>query len=838
MDLNPQQGTAQRAGDGGALRLAHQALAACVNAVAIVDAASGDFAIHYANPAMGRLCGLPQDELLGRPARLLAPGEGERALLAALRGAAQQQSEQRVQLCRTGQDGAPSCVDLCVLPEAGHLICVFNDQSELRAQQARLAQLASHDALTGLPNRLAFNGRLQEAMIEAGRRGDGLAVLCLAVDSHNLVSESLGHVAGDQLLVACALRLAPLLRAHETLARHGGNQFVLVLAEISSPQQAGARCAQLLGALAPPLALAGQHHHPSCSIGIARYPNDGDDVLTLLRYAELARADARHEGGNRHQFYAAEMGQRSAERIQMEAGLRFALEHGQLQLQYQPLADLRDGTVCALEALVRWQHPRQGLLSAASFMPLAEQAGMTASIGHWILARACRDIKTWHAAGLEVPRVAINISPRQLRDPSLPQRIVDALQEAGIGPEQLVLEITEAALTADPAASDHALALLQDVGVGLALDDFGTGYASLNHLKRFPLDLVKIDGALIRNAGAGDLVATIIAMAHQLGIEVSAEGVETEAQCDFLRRNMCDLVQGYFFHPPVDADACAALLRARLALAPQLLRIQQQKRCLLLVDDEHNIVSSLRRLLRRDDYQILTAASGQEGLEQLARHKVDVIVSDQRMPGMLGVDFLRAAKQLYPDTIRIMLSGYTELQSVTDAVNEGAIYKFLTKPWDDERLRSHIADAFRLREIADENLRLNLELRTANHELAAANRRMEDVLRQKQQQITHGEVSLGVAREVLERMPLAVLGVDDDGMLAFLNAAAGKLLAGGGALLGNQASLVLPELFADPACNGQAEIKGRRYQLVRHAMGAQSQSRGSLITLSPCEWPA
>src|SRR5450830_1237056 len=278
-------------------------------------------------------------------------------------------------------------------------------------------------------------------------------------------------------------------------------------------------------------------------------------------------------------------------------------------------------------------------------------------------------------------------------------------------------------------------------------------------------------------------------------------------------------------------------LAAMPAVGHGLHLAQKQQRTLLLVDDEPNIVSALKRLLRRDDYRILTAHSGQEGLDVLAANGVDVIVSDQRMPGMIGADFLRAAKGLYPDTIRIMLSGYTELQSVTDAVNEGAIFKFLTKPWDDEQLRSHIAEAFRLKEIADDNERLNLELRTANNALAATNRRMEALLRQKQQQISRDEVSLSVARELLQFVPLAVIGLDDMGMIAFLNAAAAQVFLRRGAILGAEASVVLPELFAGGGVPGtiEAAIDGLRYQVVAHSMGEASQSRGCLITLSPRE---
>lgn len=278
----------------------------------------------------------------------------------------------------------------------------------------------------------------------------------------------------------------------------------------------------------------------------------------------------------------------------------------------------------------------------------------------------------------------------------------------------------------------------------------------------------------------------------------------------------------------MDVHNASALAGAPERLAPQ--------RTLLLVDDEQNILAALRRLLRRDAYHILTAASGQEGLDLLASHAVDVIVSDQRMPGMLGADFLRKAKLLYPPTMRIMLSGYTELQAVTDAVNEGAIFKFLTKPWDDQQLRGHIAEAFRLKGIDDDNVRLNEQLREANLALAAANAAMQALLHQQQHQISRDEVSLGIAREVLQFLPLPVLGLDEEGMIAFINAAATGLFERGAALLGNEAALVLPQLFEPhAAAPRQVSIGGKSYAVALHAMGAHSRSRGSLVTLCQAE---
>jgi len=520
------------------------------------------------------------------------------------------------------------------------------------------------------------------------------------------------------------------------------------------------------------------------------------------------------------------------------AQLRHALADEQLRLLYQPLVDLQSGAVVSLEALLRWEHPQQGLLPAAQFLPQAD--GLTAEIGDWVLRRACRDLHGWRQGGQPALKVAVNVAPSQFCDAGFGARVAALLDEHGIEPGALSLEITETALAVAGERCDALLTGFKLRGLPLTLDDFGTGRASLSNLKRYPFDAIKIDAAFVRDVAAASQDAaicnSIIAMGHHLGMKVVAEGVESEAQCDFLRRNMCDQIQGYFFAPPMAPAALQEWLAGAPALPPHLLRLHKPPQRLLLVDDEPNILAALKRLLRVDQYQIHTANSGQEGLDVLARHPVDVIVSDQRMPGMLGADFLRKARELAPDTIRIMLSGYTELQSVTDAVNEGAIYKFLTKPWDDEQLRAHIADAFRVKQNADDIERLHLEVRSANQELAAANRRMEQLLLEKQRQIHRDEISLNVAREVLQHLPLPVLGVDDGGMVAFVNGAAQALLGHSGPLLGQEAASVLPGLGSDDTPRSHvAPIAGQRYAVQVYPMGAQSASRGSLVTLSATE---
>jgi EAL domain-containing protein (putative c-di-GMP-specific phosphodiesterase class I)/DNA-binding response OmpR family regulator len=495
------------------------------------------------------------------------------------------------------------------------------------------------------------------------------------------------------------------------------------------------------------------------------------------------------------------------------------------ETQYQPLIDLRNGAVASLEAMA---HP------ACSEDSLA------------LLRRSCEHRALWHGAvlaGSDI-QVAINIGAPQLLDGRFSQQVAALLAQYAIDPAALTLELSEAALTEDPGASAVTLANLKQLGVSLTLDQFGAGPACLSNLKRYPFDFIKIDPHCVRHAadeaGAAALCRALIDMALHLGIRVAADGVQTEAQCAFLRNHMCDLVQGDMYARPLSALDVGALLREDRRLPQHLLRTQKKRRCLLLVDDEVNILAALKRLLRPDNYDIHTANCGEQGLEMLAQLPVDVIISDQRMPGLNGADFLRQACIMKPETLRIMLSGYTELQSVTEAVNEGAIYKFLTKPWNDEQLRAHVADAFRMKEIADDNLRLNTEVRTANHELASANRRMEQLLHQMQRQISRDEISLGITREILQRLPLAVIGLDDDGMIAFINGAAGLLFPRGGLLLGSEASSALPELFphgALPPAGYRVRLAALHYLVTAYPMGLQSASRGILITLSRCEDP-
>lgn len=693
------------------------------------------------------------------------------------------------------------------------------------------------DALTGLPNRQLLKQHLEGA-IRCTRLDEHIAaLLILSIDRFKLVNTAIDYDGGDLLLKAAAERLRNSLRERDMLSRHGVDEFAVVLNTLRNASDVATIAEKLSRAMAVPFQIRDESIGVTCSIGISLYPQDGSDGAALLRYANMALDRARELGRNNTQFFSSELNERAQERIRLEAALRVAIEKEELSLCYQPLVDLQSGRVTSLEALSRWTHPEFGMVDSARFIAVAGECGLIEQIGAWTLRTACADMQKWAAQGLPATHVAVNVSPRQFRDPLLADKISGALADAGIAPSLLCLEIPENALMQDPTASETALARLQALGVNLVLDDFGSGFSSLNYLKRFPFKKLKIDSSFVANVVSSSddsaIAKAVISMAHSLGIRVVAGGVDNEQQCDYLRLNMCDEIQGALFSDALAADAISGLLSENRRLPERLLRLNKPPRTLLLVDDEANIISALKRLLRSGNYTILTAACGQEGLDMLMGNDIDVIVSDQRMPGMTGVEFLRKAKEIRPDTVRIVLSGYAELQSVTSAVNEGAIYKFLMKPWDDAQLREHIEEAFRRKEMADENRRLALEVSTANFELAAANRRLEEVLKQQQQQISRDEASLDVVREMLQQVPIPVIGLDEDDFIVFTNGAALALFRNADATLGSDARTVIPEVLKAAETGGEMLLDGHIYRVISHDMGQRSESRGKLITFGP-----
>ncbi len=440
------------------------------------------------------------------------------------------------------------------------------DITERKQAEAQISQLAYHDALTGLLNRISLKNQLEQALAMAQREKHALAVAFLDMDRFKTINDTLGHAVGDKLLMEVAHRLRENVRHSDVLARLGGDEFVVVLTEVENATAAARVAEKILHALAQPYRINLHTLHSTASIGLAFYPNDGDDGDTLMKSADTAMYHAKSLGRNNVQFFTAELNQAAVKRLMLDRDLRVAVESGQFVLYYQPQLD-RDGRTAGVEALVRWHHPREGLVLPEVFVPLAEETGLILPLGEWVLDESCRQLRAWRDEGVTDVTMAVNLSAHQLHSPLLLAQVAHALQKHGLAGKDLELEITESVAMHDPAASISQLKALRALGVQLSIDDFGTGYSSLSYLKLLPIHTLKLDRSFVRdierNSNDVAICTATIALAHSLGLAVTAEGVETEAQRVFLSAQRCDLMQGLLFSPPLPADSALAFIRTR-----------------------------------------------------------------------------------------------------------------------------------------------------------------------------------------------------------------------------------------------------------------------------------
>jgi diguanylate cyclase (GGDEF)-like protein/PAS domain S-box-containing protein len=451
-------------------------------------------------------------------------------------------------------------------------VMVFHDVSTTRALSLRMAYLAQHDSLTGLPNRILLDDRLTQAIALAHRRRQHLAVLFLDVDRFKRVNDSLGHSVGDRLLQSVALRLLACVRTSDTVSRQGGDEFVIVLADVTHAKDAAVIAEKLLLALTPPHLIDQHKLHLTASIGIVIFPEDGPDAETLMKHADFAMYHAKDRGRNTYQFFKPDMNERAVERQSLENSMRHALERHEFVLHYQPKIDLRTGAIVGAEALIRWHQPKLGLVPPAQFVPIAEESGLIVPIGRWVLSEACRQARAWQDAGMLRICVAINISPVELRDRDFLTGVRASLMATGLAPQDLELELTETFLMQDSQSTDTVLGSLREIGVRLALDDFGTGFSSLSHLTRFPVNSLKIDQSFVRNlttnSSDAGIVSAVISMGRSLDMRVVAEGIETQEQFTFLQRRQCPEGQGYYFSHPMPAEEFVQFM-GRSAVQPR-----------------------------------------------------------------------------------------------------------------------------------------------------------------------------------------------------------------------------------------------------------------------------
>jgi len=450
-------------------------------------------------------------------------------------------------------------------------VVVFRDVSEARAMALQIVHSAQHDFLTGLPNRALLDDRVDRAISMSRRYGKKVAVLFLDLDGFKHINDSLGHPVGDRLLQSVAARLVTCLRGSDTVSRQGGDEFVVLLSEVEHPEDAAITARRMLEAVSEVHFIEPHELHVTTSIGLSIYPDDGLDAQTLIKNADTAMYQAKESGRHSYQFFTPAMNVKAVERQSIEEGLRRALDRGELTLHYQPKVDLETGAITGAEALIRWTHPTRGTVSPVQFIPVAEDCGLILPIGNWVLRQACKQARAWLDAGLPLASMAVNISAVELRDRSFLSGVFSILEETGLDPRALELELTESVLMKHVESTEAILKPLRAAGVQLAVDDFGTGYSSLSYLRRLSIDSLKIDQSFIRQIDAvpseTSIVTAVIGMGRSLKLRVVAEGVETAAELAFLRDHQCDEAQGYYFSQPMPPGEFASLLERGVAPA-------------------------------------------------------------------------------------------------------------------------------------------------------------------------------------------------------------------------------------------------------------------------------
>jgi diguanylate cyclase (GGDEF)-like protein/PAS domain S-box-containing protein len=550
-------------------RLAATVFEAASEGIVILDA---DYMLLSVNEAFSQVTGYRKEEVLGRSVATLISSRETRRHYHLIRQDLEQHGSWRGELVETRKNGElyPQWLQLNVVRDArgqvSHIVGFFSDLSSRRQTEERLRYLSHYDELTGLANRTLFRERLHEAGEASRQHGRGLALLHIDLDRFKLLNDSLGHEVADQLLRQMARRLTQAASEANTIARLSGDEFAILLDDYGSLSALARTASRLLGKLRTPMDVGGHELVVSASIGISLLPDNAREISALISQANMAMQHAKHLGGNTFQFYTDNLQACTLERLQLENQLRKGIQEGQLEVFYQPKLCLADDSLNAAEALVRWRHPELGLVPPGDFIPLAEETGLIAPLGEFVLRQACRQAREWQAQGLVELRVSVNLSVHQLRQGNLVSLVRQVLDETDLPAHMLELELTESHLLDNVENVIATFQQLRDLGVKLAIDDFGTGYSSLSYLKRFPVDYVKIDQTFIRDLSVGGedaaITRAIIAMAHSLDLKVVAEGVETQAQMDFLKAQRCDELQGFLISQPLPAEQFAELLRS------------------------------------------------------------------------------------------------------------------------------------------------------------------------------------------------------------------------------------------------------------------------------------
>lgn len=528
----------------------------------------------YESPSASRLLGYPAGALIGRiPFDAIHPKDVARARAAFDR------------LLEGGEEEVIAPIEFRFRHARGHwihlealgnnlidhpgirgVVLTSRDVSERKKAQARAQYVSQHDVLTGLPNRLLMQDRLNQAITQARRNGSLVALMFIDLDRFKLVNDSFGHLIGDALLKQVAIRLTHCLRDTDTVARLGGDEFTIMLPDAASAQVVGEVAQRVLSDFNQPFSDGEQEMYVSASIGISLFPRDGASPDELVKHADTAMYSAKDSGRNNYRYFTEDLNHEVREKVMLESGLRRAIERGELRLHYQPKIDLITNRVIGAESLVRWQHPTRGLIPPGKFIPVAEESGLIVQLGEWVLRAACEQVRAWQRDGLDI-QVAINVSARQFQQPNLADLIMGIMQDTGVDPQFVEIELTESAFmnVADAETSISTLERMKASGIAISIDDFGTGYSSLSYLKRLPLDILKIDQSFVRDIATdrndAAIVRAIIGLARSLNIKVIAEGVEDDSQLSFLNQHGCNYGQGYLFGRPLVPESLIELVK-------------------------------------------------------------------------------------------------------------------------------------------------------------------------------------------------------------------------------------------------------------------------------------
>ncbi len=694
--------TAQRVIDQ-ALRVRDRAIEASVNAIVIADYRLPEQPIIYVNQAFERITGYPRDMAIGRNCRFLQGQDFDQPELAIIRRALETGTEGKAVLRNYRKDGSMFWNELHVAPSLDsqgritHFVGVLNDITEAKRYQEELEHQANFDTLTGLPNRNLLFDRIHQASVLANRKQERFALAFLDLDNFKYVNDSLGHSVGDMLLIEVAAKLKSCIREFDTLARLGGDEFVLLLPEARTIDEVEGVLQRISDCIVGLIELPGQIEvYASTSIGYCFYPDDGALAEELLRNADTAMYRAKERGKSQVSRFELPMNDVVQRRVSLERELRHALAAGDLEMHYQPQLELQSAMLCGFEALVRWRLDGKPV-SPLEFIRLAEETGLIRELDQYVIERVFRQVAQWLAAGYEPGEVAINISTFSLQDYGIVAHIGERLAHYGIPPGRIKLEVTEGLLMKNVELARTIMQELKARGVKWSIDDFGTGYSALGYLRRYPFDQLKIDKMFVDdvhlNPDNASMTRAIIAMARSLGITVIAEGVETVEQLAFLSQAGCEEIQGYYYSPPLPPASCEQLLSKDGMLLPRVV-IQPNPHTLLVLDKDLRVHSYLWRALANEGYHILNVDTVEAALNVLAINQVGVLIADPALYAVESPDFLIRVRQLHPEVVRIAMSSYVDIDTVLQAVNEGAVFRYIIKPWAPEQLKTQLREAF------------------------------------------------------------------------------------------------------------------------------------------------